>query len=75
MALDKGSLPLPALHAGLTYQITFSGADRRPLNVVAKHSVTDVTQVTLNFKSGTMTIDHAAITNIAISTQPLTDPA
>lgn len=75
MTLDKGSLPLAALRTGLTYQITFSGADRRPLNVVAKHSVTGPTQVTLASKSGAMTIDQAAITNIAISTQPITDPA
>lgn len=75
MALAKGSLPLAALVAGRTYQITYTGTDARSLNVVAKHSITGATQITLTYKSGTMTIDQAAIANIALSSLALTDPA
>jgi hypothetical protein len=75
MALVKGSLPLAAMVAGRTYQVTFMGTDARSLNVVAKHSGTGATQVALAYKSGAMAIDVAAITNIALSTSALTDPA
>jgi hypothetical protein len=75
VALIKGSLPLAAMVAGRTYQVTFTGTDARALNVVAKHSTTGPTQVALAYRSGAMTIDVAAITNIALSTLALTDPA
>jgi RIO-like serine/threonine protein kinase len=38
VALIKGSLPLAAMVARRTYQITYTGTDALSLNVVAKHS-------------------------------------
>jgi hypothetical protein len=75
MALVGGSIQFSALVVGTTYKVTFTGTDKRTLNVVAKHSALPTGRLSLTSKSGMMTIDQSAVTNIAASVAAITDPA
>lgn len=74
MALATGSLPLVAMVPGKRYAVTFMGTDKRSLTVVAQHSGMTTTHWAMASKSGMMTIDQTAVSNIALSTAALSDP-